>query len=387
MAGIRSDPKAPGFRHFILAPIPYVRVGSVRAVYRSQYGEIRSEWKYAADGSWKWRFTIPANTTATVVEPGGEKSECAAGSYEVVVPPAKSSRIAVGSYNIRYMNGDTGTPNAWEERKADLAELLRKMDVDVFGLQEVTPGQTEYLTNALPQYAMVGEHRNADRMSGEASPVFYRKELFDALKAGTFWLSETPDTPGVKGWGAACPRVCSWAWLRNRKTGRTFCFANTHTDHVSALARKEGMLLIVRRMREFAPKGTPVVFTGDHNCRENEEPARAVSALLKNALYVSETPPTGPWRTFTGWKWRDSEVSIADALKLPENIRNARKGSPDADKDKNGGHVWEDCGARIDYVYVSDGVKVKAYATHGDARPGTKLYPSDHFPVTAEVEL
>ena len=164
-------------------------------------------------------------------------------------------------------------------------------------------------------------------------------------------------------------------------------FEYAHTDHVSALARKEGMLLIVRRMREFAPKGTPVVFTGDHNCRENEEPARAVSALLKNALYVSETPPTGPWRTFTGWKWRDSEVSIADALKLPENIRNARKGSPDADKDKNGGHVWEDCGARIDYVYVSDGVKVKAYATHGDARPGTKLYPSDHFPVTAEVEL
>ncbi|MBR4615512.1 MAG: endonuclease/exonuclease/phosphatase family protein, partial [Kiritimatiellae bacterium] len=276
--------------------------------------------------------------------------------------------VTVGTYNIRLQHGDDGKPNDWEHRKADMVELLRKLDLDAFGLQEVCPGQVEYLTNNLPQYAFVGEHREADRVSGEASPVFYRRDRFDALKNGTFWLSETPDVPGVKGWGAACPRVCSWAWLKDRRTGKTFCFANAHTDHVSALARKEGMLLIIRRMHEFAPSGTPVVFTGDHNCRETEEPAEAVSKLLKNALYVSETPPAGPWRTFNGWQWRDAEVSIADALKLPPNVRNARKGSPDAQKSKNGGHVWEDCGARIDYVYVSDGIKVKSYATHSDPR-------------------
>ena len=74
-----------------------------------------------------------------------------------------------------------------------------------------------------------------------------------------------------------------------------------------------------------------------------------------------------------------------DALKLPENVRNARKGSPDAEKGRNGGYVWEDCGARIDYVYVSPGTKVLDYATHADARPGKKLYPSDHFPVVATL--
>ena len=295
--------------------------------------------------------------------------------------------LKVGTYNIRYQHGDDGKPNDWEKRKADMVELIRKLDMDAFGLQEVCPEQMAYLKNNLPQYAFVGEHRNADRVSGEASPVFFRKDRFEAIKNGTFWLSETPDVPGVKGWGAACPRVCSWAWLKDRRTGKAFCFANTHTDHVSALARKEGMLLIIRRMHEFAPSGTPVVFTGDHNCRENEEPSKAVSKLLKNALYVSETPPVGPWRTFNGWLWRENEIATTDALKLPPNVRNARKGSPDADKTKNGGHVWEDCGARIDYLYVSDGVKVKSYATHGDPRPGTQLYPSDHFPITAVIEL
>ena len=300
---------------------------------------------------------------------------------------ANGTALKVGTYNIRLQPGDKGTPNAWESRKADFLNLLRRLDLDAFGLQEVCPGQAEYITNNLPQYVLVGEHRNADRVSGEASPVLYRKDRFDALKCGTFWLSETPEVPGRKGWGAACPRVCSWMWLKDRKTGKTFCFANTHTDHVSALARKEGMLLIIRRMHEFAPPGTPVIFTGDHNCRETEEPAQAVSKLLKNALYISETPPTGPWRTFTGWHWREKEYSTTDALKLAPHVRNARKGSPDADKRQNGGYVWEDCGARIDYIYVSDGIRVKSYATRDDPRPGTKLYPSDHFPVTAVIEL
>jgi len=74
-------------------------------------------------------------------------------------------------------------------------------------------------------------------------------------------------------------------------------------------------------------------------------------------------------------------------MKLPENVRNARKGSPDAEKDKNGGYVWEDCGPRIDYIYVSPGVRVLDYATRCDARPGKKLYPSDHFPVTATIAI
>ena len=80
-------------------------------------------------------------------------------------------------------------------------------------------------------------------------------------------------------------------------------------------------------------------------------------------------------------------IPDGDRGKLPPNVRNARKGSPDAEKDKNGVYAWEDCGPRIDYIYVSDGIKVKAYATHADPREGTHLYPSDHFPVTAVIEL
>ncbi len=299
----------------------------------------------------------------------------------------KSTALRVGTYNIRLMSGDRGTPNAWDERKNGLVQEIRSLDMDMFGMQEVFPEQAYFITNALPEYALVGEYRNADRISGEASPICYRKDRFETIRSGTFWLSETPDVPGVKGWGAACPRVCSWALLRDRRSGSMLTFANTHTDHISALARKEGMLLVIRRMREFAPAGTPIVFTGDHNCRETEAPAKAVREILKDSIYATKKVPAGSWRTFNGWHWRDSEYPARDALKLKENVRNARKGSPDADKKKNGGHVWEDCGARIDYIYVSKDVEVLSYEAHADPRSGLKLYPSDHFPVTADIRL
>ena len=298
--------------------------------------------------------------------------------------------VKVGTYNIRLSghkgSADRGTPNVWAERKEDLADLVRRLDLDVFGLQEVCPDQAEFLKANLPGYEFVGEHRNADRISGEASPVCYRKSRFDEIAKGTFWLSETPDTPGLKGWGAACPRVCSYLILRDRKSGKAFCFANTHTDHISALAREKGMLLVVERMKNFGA-GLPIVFTGDHNCREDETPAKAVSRKLKDALYVSETTPEGSWRTFSGWNWRDRETSIGEALKVPVAVRNERRGSPDGEKKSAGGRPYEVYGARIDYIYVSDGVRVLDFKTVNDPRPGTKLYPSDHFPVVATVEL
>ena len=288
----------------------------------------------------------------------------------------------VGTYNIRMMWGDKGTPNAWTNRCDDMAAQLKAFDLDAGGLQEVCPGQETFLREKMPDYAFVGDHREEDRVSGESSNVFFKTNRFELVKTGTFWLSPTPDTPGLKGWEAACPRVCTWALLKDRKSGRRLCFANTHTDHISATARVEGMKLILERMKTFA-EGAPVVFTGDHNCRENDEPAKLASAALENAIYVSKTPPKGPWRTFSGWQWREKEVSCVEALGVTEDVRNARPGSPDGSAQKS----FEKYGARIDYIYVSPSIDVLDVTTHGEPRKGTKLYPSDHFPVTATIKF
>ncbi len=69
VAGIAADPKAPGFKNIVMAPVPDRRLGSVKAVYKSAAGLIRSAWHF--EGSeWVWSFTVPAGATADVCLPG-----------------------------------------------------------------------------------------------------------------------------------------------------------------------------------------------------------------------------------------------------------------------------------------------------------------------------
>ena len=282
-------------------------------------------------------------------------------SNDVFASNADSFRV--GTFNIR-LDADK-SPRDWKSRQKDVIKHIKDKNLDVFGLQEVLPHQASTIDAAFPDYMKFGDHREADRKSGEASSIYFATNRFELIRGGTFWLSETPDVPGSMSWKTAHKRVCSWAYLKDRKTKKEFCFANAHTDHRSALARKEGMLLIIRRMSEFAPTGTPIIFTGDHNCREWAEPAKAVTKILNNAMYVSKKKPVGPWRTYNAWKWIENDVSIQDALKLPKTER----------------------GARIDYIYVSKDIKVLDFVTHADARPGLKEYHSDHFLMTATVVL
>ena len=302
--------------------------------------------------------------------------------------------VRVGTYNIRLSPGDVETCNAWTNRRADLVSLVRDMELDVFGMQEVCPDQADYLRRELPEFAFVGDHRGPDRKSDEASPVFYRKDRFVAEKDGTFWLSETPEVPASKSWGTCCTRVCSYLVLKDRRTGKRFCFANTHTDHVSELAREKGMLLVIERMKDFG-NGAPIVFVGDHNNTEIEKPAKSVANILHNALYLTEAPPRGSWRTWNGWRWKSSEVPTEEALLLPMNIRNIANNDMERAWRAAESGVADDAqkffcrcsGPRIDYIWVSDGVRVLDYETVNRTRLALELYPSDHFPVVASIVL
>lgn len=68
--GIARDEAAPAFKHFFLQPEPDVTGGltEARGHYDSMYGRIESSWNKTAQG-FSYRFTVPANTTATLLLP------------------------------------------------------------------------------------------------------------------------------------------------------------------------------------------------------------------------------------------------------------------------------------------------------------------------------
>ena len=82
---------------------------------------------------------------------------------------------------------------------------------DLFGAQEVLHGQLLDLLKGLDGYDYVGVGRNDGDKKGEYAPIFYKKSRMKCLQSGHFWISETPDVVGSKGWDANQCRICTWA--------------------------------------------------------------------------------------------------------------------------------------------------------------------------------
>lgn len=81
LAGIKSDPEVPAFKHIIMKPEVVFGLDSVNASYQSVYGKISSAWK-VIDGKFNWKITIPANTTATVYVPAVNKNDILEGGQK-----------------------------------------------------------------------------------------------------------------------------------------------------------------------------------------------------------------------------------------------------------------------------------------------------------------
>ena len=139
--------------------------------------------------------------------------------------------------------------HSWLDRDADVIATVRNYMPDIFGIQEAHIGWMGIFRESMDEYDFVGVGRDDGKDEGEFSPVFYKKDKFTLVDKGWFWISETPDVPS-RSWNSACTRIASWAKLTENESGKTFVAMNTHLDHRSEEARKNG----VRLINEFAAK-------------------------------------------------------------------------------------------------------------------------------------
>lgn len=268
-----------------------------------------------------------------------------------------SPPVRVMSFNIRYNNAED-KENAWPNRKRMVASMFRFHRADISGIQEALKDQVDDLESLLPEYAWCGVGRSDGKAGGEFSAILYRKERFRLLESSTFWLSDTPEVAGSKGWDAALPRIVTWARFRDVQTGQTFFVFNTHFDHIGQRARAESARLLVARIEKIAGN-SPVVVTGDFNGNESSEPYRILTSAgvpndarpekrLQDARYKSALEHHGPTSTFNGF-----------GPLVP--------------------------GAKIDHVFVRGGIKVLQHGVLADRWDGR--WPSDHLPVIVEIEI
>lgn len=256
--------------------------------------------------------------------------------------------LKVGTFNLR-MDTPSDGENAWTHRKELVKDLLRFFDYDLFGTQE---GFTHQLNDVLELgvYRFIGAGRDDGKEAGEHSAIFYRTDRFKVLDQGNFWLSETPEKPGL-GWDATCcNRICSWGKFEDKKSGKQFYFFNVHFDHEGVVARRESAHLMIDRIRRIAG-GLPVFLTGDFNAFPTDEPIRILdgNGFLHDAYKISREKPFGPVCTYHGY---DSTVKTDE---------------------------------RIDYVWVTGNIRIDKYGVLTNTLYGRT--PSDHFPVLVVAEF
>ena len=179
-----------------------------------------------------------------------------------------AQQLLVGSYNIRYKNAnDSIKGEVWTKRCQVICDQVNFMAPDIFGAQEVLYGQLQDFKKGLDGYDYIGIGRDDGERAGEHEAIFYKKDKIKLLDHGDFWLSETPDKPGL-GWDAVCIRICTWG--KFAVDGTVFYYFNLHMDHVGVVARREAAKLVVSKIKEIA-QCAPVVLTGDFNVDQTNE--------------------------------------------------------------------------------------------------------------------
>jgi endonuclease/exonuclease/phosphatase family metal-dependent hydrolase len=254
--------------------------------------------------------------------------------------------INVATYNLR-LNLASDGPNAWPHRKEAVKALVRYHEFDLLGTQEGLPEQIQDL-EAMREFARAGVGRDDGKSAGEHAAIFYRRERFERLAGGDFWLSQTPEQPSI-GWdGRCCKRIASWVKLLDRGSGKIFFVFNAHFDHEGLVARRESARLMLRKIAEIAGD-QPVICMGDFNSTPEMDAITIFGAALRDARAATETPPYGPVGSFNDFK--------LDAPMLE----------------------------RIDYVFVGPSWRVLKYGVLSDSID--RRYPSDHHPVAVRLVL
>ena len=108
LAGIKADPKNPGFGHIIMRPTVVGDLTSVSASYDSARGLIKSDWKLE-DGKFIWNIMIPANTTASVFVPTSNAESLAIRTTRLDLVPPEPGEIRFAKYTRNFDDFDVSS--------------------------------------------------------------------------------------------------------------------------------------------------------------------------------------------------------------------------------------------------------------------------------------
>lgn len=234
------------------------------------------------------------------------------------VLPVITNPLEVASFNIKCMNcyntsGTNGDELKWPERKSTIVEQVKTAAPDVIGFQEASQGmikdgsesdrlsQFEDLQKAFvaagTNYRIANDKRHncedhmdwreecvyKDQGASQGTKIFYNADTLDLVEEGSLKLSELSE--------AENDRYAAWAILRQKSTGKTFFFVDTHIEprgdtlEYINLKGKQAQE-IVDLVKTKNTEKLPVFIVGDMNSTKWTQPANRPYDAFVAAGYV-----------------------------------------------------------------------------------------------------
>lgn len=251
-------------------------------------------------------------------------------------------KLNVISFNIRCCDDADG--NSIAERVPRLSAVTARYNPDVIGFQEYRYAWEPYIAKYYGDtYGLFNKYRN-ETIDIEGSPILWRKDKFDCLKTGYFWLSDTPETESC-GWDELyhCFRMCVYVVLQEKQSGKCFTVMNTHFGFGD-----KGQVSSAELIYDYSQKisGHPTLVVGDFNMTPDSV---GYQAMVKNFTDVNACTANDPGTTFHNYH--------------PETVTDEH----------------------IDYCFIDKSIVPVDQKIITDTVDGK--YPSDHYGLSIELDI
>ncbi len=206
--------------------------------------------------------------------------------------------IRIATHNVHYIvlgrQAGRWSVADWDRRKGPLDAAFKAIAADVVAFQEMESfggGHSSDVNLALdwllernPAYAAaaVGD----PRAFPSTQPILYRKDRFSLVDQGWYFFSETPDVLYSRTFNGSYPAFASWAVLRESDTGRDLRVVNVHFDYRSRTNRLRSADLVAERTAPLVAGGEALVVVGDLNAWHGTRTMRTIASAEVEFLPV-----------------------------------------------------------------------------------------------------
>lgn len=258
--------------------------------------------------------------------------------------------IKVMTFNMKNDSLLTTKIRNFQSRKVAIISIIHKYKPDVIGVQELAIPMKYELSRSLPEYCFNGKSRSkGTKNSNEHTDILVLKDKFEIVKQETFWLTNSPTVEGSRLFLSLFPRICTYVTIKDLNSNQIYRIFNSHLDPIFESTRIKQISALVNHLNEIHETSPlPTVIMGDFNCKPNSSSIKYLDShpLGFKSVYYSQ-PKSNTLHFFSG------------------------KSKPEK--------------SPIDYIYISSDMELSKLNIITDKHNG--VYPSDHFPVFAELKL